>query len=170
MSRRPKRWSARDAAGVVATMVLAIGLFVVQPTGPASAMPRNTVTDAVELLPLSTSADRRIVDSQGRDVLLRGANVNSLGEYWRGVPELDPTIPVSDTDWDEMSAHGFSVIRLLITWSRVEPTGGVIDQAYLDEVDAYVRSAAEHGRLVPLAEIANAAGIMDSTATEEGGK
>ncbi|HRY23156.1 MAG: Gfo/Idh/MocA family oxidoreductase [Geminicoccaceae bacterium] len=35
---------------------------------------------------------------------------------------------------------------------------------------AAIRSAAEHGRLVPLAEIANAAGIMDSTATEEGGK
>lgn len=78
-------------------------------------------------------------------MLLRGANVNSLGEYWQGVPELDPTIPVSDADWAEMSAHGFSVIRLLITWSRVEPTRGNIDQDYLDEVDAYVRAAAEHG-------------------------
>ena len=111
----------------------------------ASASPGSTVADIVELLPLSTSKDRRIVDSQGRDMLLRGANVNSLGEYWQGVPKLDPTIPVSEADWERMAAHGFSVIRLLITWSRVEPTRGTIDQGYLDEVDAYVRSAAEHG-------------------------
>ncbi|WP_157789469.1 glycoside hydrolase family 5 protein [Candidatus Microthrix parvicella] len=111
----------------------------------ASASAGSTVADIVELLPLSTSKDRRIVDSQGRDMLLRGANVNSLGEYWQGVPKLDPTIPVSEADWERMAAHGFSVIRLLITWSRVEPTRGTIDQGYLDEVDAYVRSAAEHG-------------------------
>ena len=77
----------------------------------------------IELLPLSTSKDRRIVDADGRDVLLRGANVNSLGEYWQGVPSIDPTLPVSDDDWDTMAAHGFSVIRLLVSWSRIEPLG-----------------------------------------------
>ncbi len=34
---------------------------------------------------------------------------------------------------------------MLITWSRVEPTQGLTDQSYLDEVDAYVRAAAERG-------------------------
>jgi endoglycosylceramidase len=101
--------------------------------------------DALELLPLSTSKDRRIVDADGRDVLLRGANVNSLGEYWQGVPSIEPTIPVSAEDWDTMAAHGFSVIRLLITWSRVEPSEGDIDEAYLDQVDEYVEQAADHG-------------------------
>ena len=141
--RRAHRWPRLTVA---LALVLTAGLTSVPvANSTASAAPAGEAADPINLLPLSTSADRRIVDSQDRDVLLRGANVNSLGEYWQGVPELDPTIPVSDADWDEMSAHGFSVIRLLITWSRVEPTRGNIDQAYLDEVDAYVRAAAEHG-------------------------
>ncbi len=40
----------------------------------------------------------------------------------------------------------------------------------LSLMHAAIRSAAEHGRLVPVAEIANAAGIMDLSTTEEGGK
>lgn len=90
--------------------------------------------EVVDLLPLQTSG-RRIVDTTGRDVLLRGANVNSLGEYWQGVPAIAPTVPLTSADWDEMAAHGFSVVRLLITWSRVELTRGVIDQSYLDARD-----------------------------------
>ena len=105
----------------------------------------ETPADVVELLPLSTSSDRRIVDSEGRDVLLRGANVNSLGEYWQGVPSIDPTIPVTDADWEAMAARGFSVVRLLITWSRVAPTRGVIDADYLDTIDEHVQAAADHG-------------------------
>ena len=78
-------------------------------------------------------------------MLLRGANVNSLGEYWQGVPSIPATIPLTEADWSEMAAHGFSVIRLLISWSKVEPTRGVFDQGYLDQVDGYVRAAAAHG-------------------------
>jgi endoglycosylceramidase len=99
----------------------------------------------IELVPLQTSEDRRIVDVDGRDVLLRGANVNSLAEYWQGVPSIDPTIPVSEQDWDTMASHGFSVIRLLVTWSLVEPARGEIDEAYLEQVDEYVDAAAAHG-------------------------
>jgi len=112
----------------------------------SSAAPR-VVSDGpgpVELLALQT-ADRRIVDSAGRDVLLRGANLNSLGEYWQGVPALAATIPLSAADWDLMASRGFSVVRLLITWSRVEPVRGAIDQGYLDEVEAAVEAAAARG-------------------------
>ena len=109
---------------------------------PASS---RVAADALGLRPLSTSADHRIVDDLGRDVLLRGANVNSLGEYWQGVASLSPTIDMTAADWDAMASHGFSVVRLLITWSRVEPERGVIDQSYLDQVDAYVAAAAERG-------------------------
>lgn len=105
----------------------------------------TTTADVVDLVALQTSSDRRIVDTQGRDVLLRGANVNSLGEYWQGVPTIPTTIPVSDADWDTMARHGFSVIRLLVTWSRIEPTRDVIDQSYLDQVEDYVNKAKAHG-------------------------
>lgn len=106
----------------------------------------STTTGAVVSLPaLSTSSDHRIVDTDGRDVLLRGANLNSLGEYWQGVPTIPATLPVTDADWDSMAAHGFSVVRLIISWSRVEPTRGVFDQAYLDTVDDAVKAAAARG-------------------------
>ncbi|WP_426573372.1 glycoside hydrolase family 5 protein [Aquihabitans sp. McL0605] len=138
------------SAGVLAAALL-VSLAVVAPTGGSGASParvsapRADAADVVELLPLSTSSDHRIVDSKGRDVLLRGANVNSLGEYWQGVPSIDPTLPVTDADWEEMAAHGFSVVRLLISWSKVEPTRGTFDQAYLDTVDEHVQAAKAHG-------------------------
>ena len=67
------------AAALVVTALAA-------PAGPVDAGPPSG-----DLLPLSTTDDRRIVDSDGREVLLRGANVNSLGEYWQGDPAHQPT-------------------------------------------------------------------------------
>jgi endoglycosylceramidase len=140
------------AAVVVAAVLAACSSGGSDPAGSGGgAEPATTAAEAsapagpLELLPLATSDDRRIVDADGRDVLLRGANVNSLAEYWQGVPSIDPTIPVSDDDWDTMAAHGFSVIRLLVTWSLVEPERGEIDEGYLEQVDGYVAAAAEHG-------------------------
>lgn len=153
------RGRARRIAGVVTT-ALALSLPAAGVAGsgaraqPARTSPAVAGTGTaraltstggpLELLPLH-SVDRRIVDSAGRDVLLRGANINSLAEYWQGVPTLPTTIDVTTADWDRMAARGFSVVRLLITWSRVEPTRGVIDQRYLDRVDAAVRQAASRG-------------------------
>lgn len=153
------RGRARRIAGVVTT-ALALSLPAAGVAGsgaraqPARTSPAVAGTGTaraltstggpLELLPLH-SVDRRIVDSAGRDVLLRGANINSLAEYWQGVPTLPTTIDVTTADWDRMAARGFSVVRLLITWSRVEPTRGVIDQSYLDRVDAAVRQAASRG-------------------------
>lgn len=133
------------AAGVAAGLVASVLVVAGAPSpAPVGAAPAVEAADVVELVPLQT-ADRRIVDLEGRDVLLRGANVNTLGEYWAGVPGLGPTLPVSDDDLDVMAANGFSVVRLLITWSRVEPTRGDYDQAYLDEVEAMVERLAAHG-------------------------
>ncbi len=101
--------------------------------------------DPYELRPLSVSDDNRIVDDLDREVLLRGVNITSLGEYWQGDPDYSPTLPTTDADWDAMAARGLSVIRLVVHWSRLEPEEGQIDGAYLDEIDGYVAEAAEHG-------------------------
>jgi len=145
---RPDR---RLAVRLVAAS-LAVAALVSCSSGTSDEAKASTTTTAasreagvIELLPLSTSKDRRIVDADGRDVLLRGANVNSLALYWQGVPTVDTTIPVSAEDWDTMAAHGFSVIRLLVTWANVEPAKGEIDEDYLEQVDEYVAAAAEHG-------------------------
>ena len=132
----------RRMVGIVMVLALAGGAPACSRGGGRPTPVREALGD---LLPLQTSPDRRIVDTAGRDVLLRGANVNSLGEYWQGVPALAPTVRVTDADWASMAAHGFSVVRLLVSWSRIEPERGVIDRRYLDRVDEHVRAADEHG-------------------------
>ncbi len=99
----------------------------------------------LELRPLSVSSDNRIVDDLGREVLLRGVNITSLGEYWQGDPAHPPTLPTTDEDWDAMAGRGLSVIRLVVHWSRLQPERGAVDEAYLDAVDEYVAAAAERG-------------------------
>lgn len=122
----------------------------------------------VDLRPLSVSSDARIVDDLDREVLLRGANVNSLAEYWQGDPNHPPTIPLTDADWDAMEENGFSVVRLLISWSLVEPQRGVIDQAYLDAVDGYVTAAAQRGiyTVIDMHQDAYSSSIFTDDATE----
>ena len=97
------------------------------------------------LRPLQASEDRRIVDDRGRDTLIRGVNITSLGEYWQGVAGSPPTIETTDADWDEMAASGISVIRLVVNWSQLEPVRGEVSEAYLDRIDSYVRKAASRG-------------------------
>ncbi len=125
-------------------------------TADAAATPDSvTVSDSVgaepqepewlvPLRPLST-ADLRIVDDLGRDVLLRGVNITSLGEYWQGDPDHAPTTPTTDADWEAMASLGVSNVRLIVHWSRIEPVREAIDHAYLDEIDEYVTAAAQHG-------------------------
>lgn len=81
----------------------------------------------------------RIVDAAGREVLLRGANVNSLGEYWAYDPDAPTVLSFDEADADAIAGIGWNVVRLIITWSRVEPEPGRYDEAYLDEAESIVR-------------------------------
>lgn len=86
-----------------------------------------------------------VVDEQGREVLLRGANLNSLGDYFQANLLLPPTRPPTDEDWDQMAAAGFSVVRLLVSWSALEPTRGQVDLAYLQRIQQAVDAAEARG-------------------------
>ena len=99
------------------------------------------------LLPLHAvrGAQPAIVDSQGRQVILRGVNVNSLGDYYRDDRRLPPVVAVSATDWDSMAAHGFDVVRLLVSWSKLEPKPGRIDNRYLTRIHRTVDAAHRRG-------------------------
>ena len=76
----------------------------------------------------------RIVDDHGAEVQLRGVNVNSLGDDFQANPAYPTTLPVTEADWAAMQADGFDVVRLLISWSSLEPTKGQISQGYLTTI------------------------------------
>jgi endoglycosylceramidase len=106
----------------------------------------------LELLPLRAEGgdDPRFVDEAGREVLLRGVNVNSLGEYHQADPDLPSTLPVTEEDWQSMASLGFSAVRLIVTWSLLEPEPGAFDTAYVDRIHEAVDLAAANGIYVIL--------------------
>lgn len=86
----------------------------------------------------------RIVDGEGREVLLRGVNVNALAEYWKGV-DFPTTFPLASDDTARMRSIGWDAVRLLVSWSRIEPGPGHYDEAYLDQVARTVRRLGQAG-------------------------
>jgi endoglycosylceramidase len=78
------------------------------------------------------------VDAAGREVLLRGINVNSLAEYWQYDPDVAPVFPFTEQDMDRVASMGFNLVRLLVTWSYVEPSPGEYDEAYIARVGAVI--------------------------------
>ena len=86
----------------------------------------------------------RIVDEEGREVLLRGVNVNALAEYWDGT-DFPTTFPLKKKDPARMASNGWNTVRLLLSWSKVEPEPGEYDEAYLDRVGRVVDRLAAVG-------------------------
>ncbi|WP_037176414.1 glycoside hydrolase family 5 protein [Rhodococcus sp. UNC363MFTsu5.1] len=96
-------------------------------------------------LPRLTVTDGTITDVTGRTVLLRGTNVNQLNDYAKNDPSLPATAPLERADFTRMASLGFSVARLTVAWSALEPTPGAFDEAYVARIREAVRDAADHG-------------------------
>jgi len=130
--------------GVTGFRLLIVSLTVLcaLPAGASGAPPR------LELPPLHAEPDRRaggrIVDARGREVLLRGVNVNALAEYWKGT-RFPTVFRLARRDPQRMAGIGWNTVRLLLSWSRVEPRPGRYDRRYLDRVDAVVRRLSRYG-------------------------
>ena len=114
---------------VLLAALLAMALAVVC-AGEATALPRLSAEP-------DPDSGGRIVDSRGREVLLRGVNVNALGEYWQGT-DVDPTLPLERNDPKRIAGMGWNVVRLIVSWSRVEPKPGAYNERYLDRVAKWV--------------------------------
>ena len=86
-----------------------------------------------------------IADGRGNQVLLRGANVNQLVDFYQPRPDVDKTRPLTESDFAGMAAEGFNVARLGISWSALEPERGEIDAEYLSQIEDAVGWAKAHG-------------------------
>ncbi|HZR80036.1 MAG TPA: cellulase family glycosylhydrolase [Candidatus Binatia bacterium] len=134
-------------ARVSVRAVAALAIVAALATGCSDAS-RSSPAPALRLVALHAEPDPvgggRIVDAEGRTVILRGVNVNALAEYWQGT-SFPTTFPFTADDADRIAAIGWNAVRLLLSWSRVEPAPGEIDEAYLAEADAAIALLAERG-------------------------
>jgi endoglycosylceramidase len=145
MGTRRRRFGAALAAGaLIAAGACAGGGDGGRGDGGSASSAPSPVADLVPLSVARTGRPR-IVDEHGREVLLRGANFNALGDYHQDDPDLPPTHPPTDADWDAMAANGFSVVRLVVSWSALEPERGSLDEDYLGRIRAAIDAAAARG-------------------------
>lgn len=89
--------------------------------------------------------NRYIVDSQNRQVILRGVNINSLGDYWEAVAGEPTVLETTERDFAMMSALGMNVVRLVVSWSKIQPERERYDQDYLDSIRKYIKRASRFG-------------------------
>jgi endoglycosylceramidase len=122
---------------IVLIAVLAAGTAA----APAHALPR---------LHSERGSSPAIVTSDGRQVLLRGVNVNQLGDYWQQRTDIPATLPLTDSDFAGMQALGMDVVRLIVHWSKLEPARGRFDDGYLARIRQAVGWARRHDIYVVL--------------------
>lgn len=147
------RWPAARTvrAAALATAVVVAGaagaVAAARPEPPPA--PRKAVTAAsgTELSALRVVRGKRprIVDGEGRQVLLRGVNVNQLVDFYAPRPGVPATLPLSEDDFAQMAALGLNVVRLGVSWSRIEPRPARYDEGYLRQIDQAVAWAKKHG-------------------------
>ena len=142
------------AVAVVAVLALMTGVCSSTSSSSTTA-DTGTSTPVPAAAPLpALSAMRgegaRVVDRLGRQVLLRGVNLNVLGEYFQANAAYPTVIPATDADWAEMASYGFNVVRLLVSWSALEPTRGTFNDAYVARIHEMVDGAKAHGIYVVL--------------------
>lgn len=146
----------RFATVLASATALALGSWGLALATPSVATPVPTIdataraTAAAALPALGVRAATGgspavITDVNGRQMLLRGVNVNQLVDYYAPTPGRATVRPLGDGDFAAMAALGFDVVRLGISWSELEPTRGRYDQGYLDRIRATVAMAARHG-------------------------
>src|SRR4029079_15425024 len=127
---------------VVGTVLILLAVPLVVPTtapGPDAVppLPASGGMERLHLLPARTADGLPVIgDVTGRRVLLRGVNVNQLVDYYLRDPAVPAPQKATDADFAQIASYGFNVVRLGMSWSRLEPTRGEFDEAYLDEVRA----------------------------------
>lgn len=160
----PKLTYAASVNRLLVAVAAFLAPLVVIPAAPAAqAAPAADHPRVLSRLHATHGSNAAIVNERGAEVLLRGVNVNQLGEYFQANPDLAPTVPISKDDFRDIAALGFNSVRLIVTWSTLEPTPGAYDEAYVDEIRQAVDWAASYGLYTVLDMHQDAYGIAVDT-------
>ncbi len=89
-----------------------------------------------------------IYDAAGRYMILRGVNYNCLGDYWQANPVIATQKQPDENDYKMMAAYGFNCVRLLFSWSKLEPVQGQYDYNYIQQIKQNIASAGKYGLYV----------------------
>lgn len=139
------------ARGLLVIVVAALVVSVLSPAAEARERPAaSNAKAALSRLHATTGSEPGIFDESGARVLLSSVNVNGLGEYYQANPDFATTVPVRRSDFAEIARRGFNSVRLIVSWSRLEPTRGAYDEAYVARLKRAVRQAASYGLYVVL--------------------
>ena len=138
------------ALALATAATLAAGLLPASSTSAAAAddglaRPARSPQAALPALHATHGVGAVIRNADGAQVLLRGVNMNGLVEYYRPNPRYAPVVPQTREDFRRVARLGFNSVRLLVSWSRLQPTRGAYDTAYVAKVRRAVRLAADYG-------------------------
>jgi endoglycosylceramidase len=105
------------------------------------------IADAAKLKPLHATRGKKaaIRDGNGRQVILRAMNVTTLQDNFQVNPNLEPNAPVTNSDLAQMRAMGVNALRLVISWSALEPKRGHLSPGYVSKIKDIISRAAQYG-------------------------
>ncbi len=114
----------------------AAALFLATALLTGAATPAGAASEQTAFPTGTTTADGRTVftDSHGRTLQLRGFNVDKYDE-------------TTEADVRSIAAHGFTLVRVAISWARLEPARGGYDRAELAKLQRVMGWADRYGLL-----------------------
>jgi endoglycosylceramidase len=150
---------------MTAAITVAVGCLALATAGSASAASAAPTLAALHAI---KGAGARIEDAGGRQVLLRGVDVDALGQYFQQYSQWPATMPLTATDYKEMAGLGFNVQRLVLSWSQLEPSRGEFNQAYVARIRQAVDWAAADGiyTVLDMHQDAYGIGVASSAQTD----
>lgn len=134
-------WARAPQIAVASIAALAVGASLFAPGMSIAAQSKKNIPSSGVL----RATNSHISDGEGNQVLLRGANVNQLVDFYQPQADVPATRPLSEADFAGMAAQGFNVSRLNISWSALEPTRGTLSPEYLQQITQAVAWAKKHG-------------------------
>ncbi|GAA1777102.1 hypothetical protein GCM10009795_023970 [Nocardioides hankookensis] len=150
------------AFALVAVVVALVG-GVLSPSAEAVDRSAPKARQALSRLHATTGSQPGIFDERGARVLLSSVNLMGLGEYYQANPDFVATVPLRRADFADIARRGFNSVRLVLSWSALEPTRGGYDEAYVAKIKKAVRQAAAYGLHVVLDMHQDAWGIAVDT-------